>query len=43
MLSVFRLYHIQFKEVKILWGPDVRAGGRGPDNPNTRNETLVFY
>ena len=28
MLSSFRWYYIQFNEVKILWGPDVRAGGR---------------
>ena len=40
MLSYFRLYYIQLKEVKILWGsgpggPDMRAGGWGPDNPNT--------
>ena len=30
------LYYIQFKEVKILWGPG--AEGRVPDNPNTRQE-----
>ena len=31
VLSSFRLYYVQVKEVKILWGPD---------NPNTQyNET----
>ena len=42
VLSSFRLYYIQFKEVKILWGPrfrgqglEVRAWERGPGNPNT--------
>ena len=38
MLSSFRLYYIQFKDIKILWGP--RAGyedqGPEPDNPKTR-------
>ena len=42
MLSFFRLYNIQFKEVKILWGPgtvgcgsrsEYEGGGRCPDNP----------
>ena len=28
VLSSYRLYNVQFKEVKFLWG-------RGPDNPNT--------
>ena len=43
VLSSFRLYNIYFKKVEILWGPgaegrgpDMRAGGRGPDNPKTR-------
>ena len=36
VLFSFRLYYIEFKEVKILWGPDVRTRCWGPDNPNTR-------
>ena len=33
VLSSYRLYYVQFKEVKILWGLGV--GGRRLDNPNT--------
>ena len=43
VLSSFRLYNIYFKKVEILWGPeaesrgpDMRTGGRGPDNSKTR-------
>ena len=35
VLSSFRLYNIQFKTVKILWGPGAGYEGRGPDNPKT--------
>ena len=38
VLYSFRLYYIQFKEFKIFWGPDMRAGGRGSDNPKTLND-----
>ena len=34
-LSSFRLYYIQFKEVKILWRLGAEYEGWGPDNPNT--------
>ena len=34
VLSSFRLYYVQVKEVKILWGPDMRAGGRITQTPN---------
>ena len=32
MILIFRLYYIQFKEIKILWGPGAegRYEGRGP-------------
>ena len=30
MLYSFRLYYIQFKEVKILWGPRAEYEGQGP-------------
>ena len=33
MLFFFRLYYIQFKEVKILLGSDVRVGGRITQTP----------
>ena len=42
VLSSFRLYYIQLKEVNILWRPGTEDrilgswdGGLGPDNPNT--------
>ena len=37
------LYYIQFKEVKILWEPglDMRAGGCGPDNPNSIDFKII--
>ena len=37
VLFSFRFYYIQFKEVKILWGPGAgcEGRGRGPDKPNT--------
>ena len=49
VLSSFRLYNIQFKKVKILWGRglgaegrvlDMRARGREPDNLKTRCKIL---
>ena len=30
MLYSFKLYYIQFKEVKILWGPRAEYEGQGP-------------
>ena len=38
MLSSFRLYYIQFKEVKTLSRSGGECEGLGPDNPNT-----LFY
>ena len=31
VLSSFRLYYIQFKELKILWGPGAEGGIWGPE------------
>ena len=40
-LCSFRLYYIQFKEVKILWGPG--SGGRITQRPfNSQEDTIKF-
>ena len=48
MLSSYKLYYVQFKEAKILWGPEARGWGPeagyegwGPDNSNTQSK--VFF
>ena len=48
MLCSFRLYYIQFKEVKILWGPGTGYKGREPKvgqnkHPIKDNKIFLFY
>ena len=48
MLSSFRLYYIQLKDVKNLWGPlargwipEMRARDRGPGKPNIHSRDTI--
>ena len=43
VLSSFRLYNIQFKKVKILWGPRAGYEDWGMDNPKTRVAQLIDF
>ena len=43
MLSFFRLYYIQFKEAKILWGPDVKAVEQITQTPLKGDPVLITF